>query len=121
MSMSGQVNQGLKGVRFEGHVDPDELRRAESFRGTDNTLSLVQLPNGRFTIRMHDEVTQGGLVLEAEPAWGLAYLEHNNRQVAAVDHIYPGPFANDATAAAGGVVIGALYRTATGGIAWRQV
>ena len=68
MSMSGQVNQGLKGVRFEGHVDPAELRRAESFRGTDNTLSLVQLPNGRFTIRMHDEVTAGGLVLEAEPA-----------------------------------------------------
>lgn len=68
MSMSGQVNQGLKGVRFEGHVDPAELRRAESFRGTDNTLSLVQLPNGRFTIRMHDEVTLGGLVLEAEPA-----------------------------------------------------
>jgi hypothetical protein len=43
------------------------------------------------------------------------------RQVASVTTIYPGPFADDAAAATGGVPVGALYRVTGGAVAWRQV
>ena len=34
--------------------------------------------------------------------------------------VYPGPFANDTAAAAGGVRVGGLYRQPAGAVAWRQ-
>ena len=68
MAGPAEVNRGLKGIRFEGHIDPDEIERAMRFTAKDDTLALIRLPDDKFTIRMHDEVTKGGLTLVADPA-----------------------------------------------------
>lgn len=67
MSSSSHLSRGLTGARFEGHVADAEIERAMRIILKDNTLALIRLDDGTFTIRLHDEVTPGGYPLVADP------------------------------------------------------
>lgn len=45
-----------------------EEQRLESYVGRDNYLSIIRNLDGTFSLRAHDEVTRGGLLLASPPA-----------------------------------------------------
>jgi hypothetical protein len=54
---------GISGHNFEGQYDDEEITRALQIFLQYNALALIKLPDGTFTIRLHDEITRGGIPL----------------------------------------------------------
>ena len=46
--------------------DPEENARLSEYIGRDNYFSIIRNGDGTFSLRAHDEVTEGGLLLELE-------------------------------------------------------
>lgn len=94
--------------------------QAARFRAQDTDT------NGRVGFKAENSTDSRNFELLLDSGSGDVVLQQNGttrlrvRPDGGVEFTLPGPYADDAAAAAGGIAVGETYRNASGGTAWRQ-
>lgn len=102
-------------VRFSRLVIRNQTSNIVTFTHDSNRL---RLGGSNITLGQHDSIELVAITPTASPQ--IWMLVGGNFQRPA-GPIFPGPYADDAAAATGGVQIGGAYRVTGGNVAWRQV